>query len=213
MLQALAKGLALDDAQVVAQTRVPLAEWRTLFERMTEARYGVIVYAIESAGASIAPLHALVRSLADRARWVCIGLPSAANSAGAGSVLTWRTGYPRAVDFSRGYPRYDPLDYSAGKLLERGEVDAALVICDDPHERLSAAAQARLRQIPTVAIDWRETVTLAAADVALAVSVPGVESPGTMFRLDGVSLALRPALPLRHPADFELLQALAAALK
>jgi len=213
VLRALVKRIALDDTQVAAQTGVPLGDWRALFEQMTQARYGVIVYAIESAADSIPPLHALVRSLADRARWVCIGLPAAANSVGAGSVLTWRTGYPRAVDFSRGYPRYDPRNFSAERLLERGEVDAALVICDDPQERLSAAAVAQLRRIPTVVVDWRETATLAAANVALAASVPGVESPGTMFRLDGVPLALRPALPPRHPADFERLRALAEALK
>ncbi len=229
VLRALAGGAALDETQVDAQTGVPLGEWRELAEQMTAARYGVLVVASDRAlrpltpgpsppmeraekDARLAPLHALVRQLNERTRWVSLSLPAAANVVGASNVLAWRTGYSRCVDFSLGFARYDPSDFAAERLLERGEVDAALIVCDDPAERLSAAACDRLKQIPTVAIDWRQTATFDAADVALAVAVPGVQSGGTMFRLDGVPLALRPTLNSTPPADVETMFALEAAL-
>ena len=60
------------------------------------------------------------------------------NVKGAGMLLTWRTGYPFMVDFSRGYPRYFPGETSIVDLLARGEVDAALVIASDPVANLPA---------------------------------------------------------------------------
>ena len=104
-------------------------------------------------------------------------------------------------------------DFAAERLLERGEVDAAIVVCDDPEAHFSKAALARLRQIPTVSIDWKETSAWPDAAVAIRVAMPGVESGGTMFRLDGVPLALRPAIQSNDPADFEVLRMLANAFR
>ena len=39
--------------------------------------------------------------------------------AGADSVLCWQTGYPFSVNLARGYPRYNPGEYTANQLLER----------------------------------------------------------------------------------------------
>jgi formylmethanofuran dehydrogenase subunit B len=160
----------------------------------------------------MSPLYRLVRTLNDRARWVGVRLGAASNGNGAAQVLAWRTGYPRAVDFSHGFPRYGPTDFAAEQLLARGEVDAALVVCDDSQLQLSSAAQAHLQKIPRVLIDWQETPGWSDADVAIRVAVPGVESSGTMFRMDGVPLALRPALAAKCPADFEVLRMLLATL-
>ena len=163
-----------------------------LVTNIEQSRYGVILYDNVAAEQSfLSPLFGLVRTLNDRSRWVCLGLGGASNGAGAEQVLTWRTGYPRCVDFSQGFPRYNPRDFAAERLLERGEVDAAIVVCDDPEAHFSKAALARLRQIPTVLIDWKETIMWPDAAVAIRVAMPGVESGGTMFRLDGVPLALR----------------------
>jgi formylmethanofuran dehydrogenase subunit B len=217
LLRALLKGLPLDAAQVVEQTGAPLAVWQGLSQRMQRSRYGVLLCGAEamdslSVQRSHETLYALVRELNDQTRFVCQTLDPSGNSLGAENVLAWRTGYPSAVDFSHGFPRFNPEDFAAERLLERREVDAALVICDDPLERLSATARQHLRAIPTVVVDWRETTTLAAARVALAIATIGVESAGTIFRLDGVPLTLRQTLPARHPTDREVLSALEAAI-
>ena len=51
-----------------------------------------------------------------------------------------RPGYPAAVSFARGHPRANPGELSAAAVLERGDVDAALVVGSDPLEHLPAAA-------------------------------------------------------------------------
>jgi formylmethanofuran dehydrogenase subunit B len=184
---------------------------------MTQARYGVLL--CHDADDSLAArrtheaLAALVRDLNRHTRFVSLTLNSAGNVGGAANVLAWRTGYATALDFSRGYPRSEPDEFSAEKLLAAGEVDAALVVCDDPLSRFSGAAGERFRAIPTVAIDWRETATMAAARVAIPVALIGVESGGTVFRADGVPLALRPVLTSELPADQEVLRLLKSTIK
>ena len=53
-------------------------------------------------------LGALGRALNERTRCAAIALRAGGNRSGADSVLTSHTGYPMAVDFARGYPRYGP---------------------------------------------------------------------------------------------------------
>lgn len=214
VLWALAKGLSPDSAQVETKTGVPLAEWQALLASIEQSRYGAMLYGDCETGPSfLPPLFGLIRTLNDRTRWVCLRLGGVSNANGAAQVLAWRTGYARGVDLSQGCPRSNPSDFDAQRLLERGEVDAALVVCDDAQSRLSDAAQAQLKKIPTVLIDWKEPPGWPDADVAICVAVPGVESPGTMFRMDGVPLALRPALAAKRPADVDVLRMLLNALR
>ena len=73
-------------------------------------------------------LVALTLALNGPTRCALSLLRAGGNRSGADAVATWQTGFPAAVDFARGYPRYRPLDGTAGARLVRGEVDAVLVI-------------------------------------------------------------------------------------
>jgi formylmethanofuran dehydrogenase subunit B len=217
VLRAIAKGVPLDEADVAARTGAALAAWRELFERMRRARYGVLL----SAEASDSPaarrtreaLAALVRQLNLHTRFVSLALSSGANLLGAANALAWRTGYATALDFALGYPRSNPAEFAAERLLEAGEIDAALVICDDAVSRLGEAPRRHFDAIPTIALDWQETATMAAARIAIPLAVPGVESGGTMFRCDGVPLALRPPIAAQFPTDHEALRTLNLAIR
>src|SRR4029453_10159992 len=72
---------------------------------------------------------------------------------GADSVLAWQTGYPFSVNLARGYPRYNPGEYSALNLLERREADACLFVGSHGIQRFSPGAGAYLAEIPTIALD------------------------------------------------------------
>ena len=222
-LRALAQGIYFDGtvegATIERATGVPLDTWRALVERMKAARYGAILLGerLEQSPAAhlaIEALLLLVRELNDHTRFVVHGLGSPGNAAGCDEVFTWTTGYPFAVDFRRGYPRYSPDDGSAALLLARGEVDAALAIGDDALVELPSAGSKQLAELPLVALDWRDTATLAAATVAFRTAQPGVATGGTVYRSDGVPLALRPALTpnasteLAVPTEQEVLAAL-----
>jgi formylmethanofuran dehydrogenase subunit B len=131
-------------------------------------------------------LFSLVRDLSRERHTVTLGLRGEGNARGAEDVLAWQTGFPAAVSFARGYPRANPGELSATALLERGEVDAALVVASDPLARLPG-----LRELPTVVIDTRHTETAKAARVAFATAVEGIEVAGTAHRMDGVPVPLR----------------------
>jgi formylmethanofuran dehydrogenase subunit B len=97
-------------------------------------------------------------------------------------------------------------------VLEHGEADAALVVGSDPLEDLPPAAAERLRAIPVVSVDPRDTATAAAARVAFATAAPGVHRAGVVHRLDGVPVPLRAPLASSRPGDDEVLAAIAERL-
>ena len=129
----------------------------------------------------------------------------AGNVTGGDNVLTWRTGYPFGVNFSRGYPRYNPGEYTAADLLARREVDAALIVASDPAPFFGRAALEHLASIPTVVIDARPTSARQTANVAFATAPFGLQTGGTVYRMDEIPLTLRPALPPIVPVSKTLL--------
>jgi formylmethanofuran dehydrogenase subunit B len=163
-----------------------------LSHRLLGARHVALIYGDEVEALA---LFALVRDLSRDRHVVTLGLRRDANGRGAEDVLAWQTGFPAAVGFARGHPREV---LSAAALLERREVDAALVVASDPLEHLPPAAGDRLRELPTVVVDARATATSRAARVAFATAADGIEVPGTVHRMDGVPV------PLRAPLTGEL---------
>jgi formylmethanofuran dehydrogenase subunit B len=130
------------------------------------------------------------------------------NVTGADNVVTWQTGYPFGVNLSRGYPRFNPGEYTTSDTLARGEADAALLIACDPMGNFSQPARERLQAIPYIALDPKDTPTTRAATVAFTTATYGINTPGTVYRMDDVPISLRPAFPSSHPSDFDVLTAI-----
>jgi formylmethanofuran dehydrogenase subunit B len=179
-----------------------------LAARLRACRNGAILHRVRGHVEALA-LHALVRDLCRVTHVVAVMLRREGNAAGAEDVLAWQTGYPAAVSFARGHPRASPGELSAAVVLERGEADAALVVGSDPLEHLPPAASERLRAIPVVSVDARDTATAAAARVAFTTAAPGVHRAGVVHRLDGVPVPLRAPLASSRPSDDEVLAAIA----
>jgi formylmethanofuran dehydrogenase subunit B len=130
------------------------------------------------------------------------------NVTGADNVVTWQTGYPFGVNMSRGYPRFNPGEYTTSDTLARGEADAALIIACDPMANFSQPARERLKSIPFIALDPKDTPTTRAATVVFTTATYGINVPGTVYRMDDVPIFLRPAFPSPHPSDFDVLSAI-----
>ena len=167
---------------------------------MRAARYGAIFHGGglsrgPSGAIQIEALLHLVRELNDVTRFVVRGMRRGGNAAGADEVLAWTTGYPFAINLARGYPRYEPREFATQTMLARREVDAALVLLDDPATELPHDAATHLKSIPVVAIDYRTTETTRHVRVAFLVGKPSVHTAGTVYRADAVPLPLRPVLP------------------
>jgi formylmethanofuran dehydrogenase subunit B len=184
-LRALVAGAPLDRDRA---RDLPLDALGELAERLLGAEHVAFVHgALDELGALA--LLSLVRDLSRERHAVTLGLRSDGNARGAEDVLAWQTGFPAAVSFARGHPRANPGELSAAALLERGELDAALVVACDALEQLPG-----LRELPTVVVDARWTETARAARVAFATAVDGIEVAGTAHRMDGVPIPLRALL-------------------
>jgi formylmethanofuran dehydrogenase subunit B len=207
-LRALARGAPLDRDRIVD---LPLADLDALAQRLLGAGHVAVLHgALDELGALA--LASLVRDLARDRHAVTLGLRGGGNARGAEDVLAWQTGFPAAVSFARGHPRANPGELSAAGLLERGEVDAALVVACDALEQLPRGAADRLRTLPTVVVDARATATSDAARVAFATSADGIERPGTVHRMDGVPIALRAPTPADRPGIEDVLAEIAGRL-
>jgi formylmethanofuran dehydrogenase subunit B len=199
-LRALVAGAPLDRDRA---RDLPLDELGQLAERLPGVGHVAFLHgALDELGALA--LLSLVRDLSRRRHAVTLGLRGEGNARGAEDVLAWQTGFPAAVSFARGHPRANPGELSAAALLERGEVDAALVVACDALEQLPG-----LRELPTVVVDARDTETARAARVAFATAVEGIEVAGTAHRMDGVPVPLRALLDPERPAVADVLAAIA----
>lgn len=209
-LRALANDVELDPAEVERNTGQPLSLWQDLMDRMKAAKFGIIFFGMgvtmtRGKHANSEALLALTRDMNRHTRFVCKPNRGHGNVSGADNVVTWRTGYPFGVNLGRGYPRFNPGEYTASDVLARGEADAAMIIASDPMANFSQPAREHLKSIPYIAFDPKETPTTRHATVAFTVATYGINVPGTVYRMDDVPISLRPAFKSPFPSDLEIL--------
>ncbi|MCW4055192.1 MAG: formylmethanofuran dehydrogenase subunit B, partial [Candidatus Bathyarchaeota archaeon] len=137
---------------------------------------------------------ALTRDLNYLTKFVIMPMRGHFNVAGANVVSTWQTGYPFAVDFSKGYPRYNPGETSAVDILCRDEADAGLVVASDPVSNFPMEATRNLVKNPLIVIDPATSPTTMMADVVIPSTFVGIETQGTAYRMDRVPLPLKKAV-------------------
>jgi formylmethanofuran dehydrogenase subunit B len=164
-------------------------------KRLAAARYAVVVHDAEPTAEPRNPLRvealvALAQALNGPTRAALCSLRAGGNRLGAESVLTWQTGYPFAVDYSLGYPRYRP-DRRGIAGLATGRYEAALLLGTTQG---SDAGQV-FAGLNTITIGPRASETPFRAAVAIDTGVAGIHEEGTAYRMDDVPLPLRPCLP------------------
>ncbi len=213
ILRALAMGIEVNPETTIAETGIPLNVWQDLVALMKGAKFGVIFYGqgvTMSSGKhnNTEAIFALTRDMNKYTRFVCRANRGRGNVSGADNVVTWRTGYPFGVSLNRGYPRFNPGEYTAAAVLARKEADAALIVASDPLSNFPPAACEQLAAIPVVTLDPELTATTRAAAVAFTVATYGINTPGTVYRLDDVPIPLRPAIESPFPSDLEILSRL-----
>lgn len=174
-----------------------------LLKGIVGGRYVAIVTDAEPAGERLAAradaMCRLSHALNQRMRGAVITLRAGGNRSGAEAVMTAAAGYPLAVDFATGVPRYRPHDGSARALLDGRMADAVLVVGDGAamNERLRAA----LAHTPCAVIGPAATTgPLATARIAIDSARAGVHEAGTALRMDDVPIPLRALLPGPPPA-------------
>lgn len=182
-----------------------------LVQRLKACRYGIVFFGLGLTrnGVGHANVEALLRLVTDLnqfTRFSARRMRIPGDVAGADSVLCWQTGFPFSVNLARGYPRYNPGEYSANELLERGEVDACLLVGSEGLGGLSPAATERLRQLPLIVLDYPTVDCQLPPTVAFTTAVYGVHLPGTAYRMDEVPIPLRAMLTSDYPSDATVLR-------
>ena len=216
-LRAAVRGDEIEQDEVAG---VPTETIEELAERMISCEFGILFFGLGltmSAGKNknIDAALSLVRELNSKTKFVIMPMRGHFNVNGANNVTTWLTGYPYAIDFTQGYPRYNPGETSAVDLLARGECDSALIVASDPISNFPQKAARNLASIPLVSIDPHVTPTTLCSDVVLPSAHVGIETVGTVYRMDGVVLETKKLVdpPEGVMTDVEILTAILKRLK
>lgn len=196
LLTALRMALRFEHIEGENVVGLPVKEVEELAEMMRSCEFGVIFFGqglTQTSGKSknIEQLINLVRDLNYWTKFNLMPIRGHFNVTGSNEVLTWQTGYPYAVDFSHGYPWYNPGDTSIVDILRRGESDATLVVASDPLANFPKDVARKLLEKPLMVIDPHMSLTAMAADVVIPCGFAGIEAGGTAYRMDGVALPLR----------------------
>jgi len=182
-----------------------------LADRLVRAKYVAIVHDGEGSGERgsdyrTEALLALTQALNGPTRAALSTLRGGGNRSGAEAVSTWQTGFPFAVDFSRGFPSYRP-DRRAAELLGTGALAAALVV--GAPRSVPPALYAGFGDLPVIVVGPRASQAPFPARVVVDTGVAGIHEAGVGYRMDDVPLPLQAVVPGPRSAG-ETLERLAA---
>ncbi len=192
-LRALVNGQELDVDTVGG---VPVEYLEEVADAMVNCEFGVIFFGLgltQTLGRfrNIEIAISLTRDLNKRTKFVILPMRGHFNVTGANVVFAWQTGYPYAIDFSQGYPQYNPGEFTAIDLLKRGDNDATLVISSDPGAHFPKPAVQNMVKHPLIVIDPHMNCTSMLGDVVFPTQWCGIEYEGTAYRMDHVPIMLR----------------------
>lgn len=199
---------------------LPSSRFEELADDLVDCEFGVMFFGLgltmsKGKSRNVDAALSLVRDLNSKTKFLAMPMRGHFNVTGANEVFAWQTGYPFAIDFSQGYPRYNPGDTSGVDIASRGDCDAALVVASDPVSNFPLEAAKGLASVPIITIDPHETPTTNASEVVLPSAMVGIEAQGTAYRMDGVPLMLRKVLepPEGVLQDAEILSAILREVK
>jgi formylmethanofuran dehydrogenase subunit B len=209
-LRALVKGVKLGP-EIETETGIPLASLEDLAANMKACKFGVLLFGMglsmtRGKHLNVEAALALARDLNQFTRFTAKPMRGHGNVTGADNVVSWQTGFPFGVSLGRGYPRFNPGEFTTADTLARGEADAAMIIASDPMSNFSQPAREHLAKIPVIVLDPKETPTARAATVAFCTATYGINTAGTVYRMDDVPIPLRPAFESPYPSDHDVLK-------
>jgi len=194
-----------------ASNGAPPGMLEDLAQRMKRCRSGVVFFGLGLSGTAmgqynVIALLKLVEELNAYTRFYARRMRLYGDVTGADSVLCWQTGYPFSVNLARGYPRFNPGEFSVSGMLERGEADACVIIGSETLDLLSSPALDHLRRIPTIVLDYPHVLSIVPPTVRFTTAVYGVHRPGTVYRMDEIPIPLKGFLSAPYASDDEVLQ-------
>ncbi|MHA1341511.1 MAG: formylmethanofuran dehydrogenase subunit B [Promethearchaeota archaeon] len=162
---------------------------------MKKAKFGIVFFGMgltHSLGKSqnISAAIEMVQLLNNMSKWAIMPMTGHYNVNGFAQVMSWTTGFPYSIDYSRGYPRYNPGEFTSIDMLQKGMIDAMFVISADPGSHMPQKAVARMAEIPLIVCELHATSTTQLANLILPGVENGIEAAGSIYRMDGVPLRM-----------------------
>jgi len=216
ILRALVKGQPVDTT-LVAETGLTIEQLQDLADRMKGCRFGVLFFGMglsmtRGKHMNSAAALTLAAELNAFTKFVTMPMRGHGNVTGADVVLRYTTAFPFGVNLNRGYPRFNPGEFSTVDMLVRGDNDAALILGADPGATMPQPAIDHLARIPTIVLDPKVTDTSRIARVHITTAATGISASGTVYRMDEIPLPLRPALLSPYPTDEEVVRRIRQAI-
>ena len=210
ILRAMVKGQHVGDEQI-AETGLTRETLDDLIHRMKTCKFGCIFFGMglsmtRGKHMNSAALLTLAAEMNAFTKFVAMPMRGHGNVTGADVIMRWQTGYPFGISFNRGYPRYNPGEFSTVDVLVRGDCDAAFIIGADPGATMPQPAIDHLKRIPTIVLDPHITHTSRLARVHITTAPQGIAAPGTAYRMDELPMPLKPALKSPYPTDEEVVR-------
>jgi formylmethanofuran dehydrogenase subunit B len=210
LLRAMIKDQPVSEQQA-AETGVSLEQLTDFVARMKAAKFGCFFFGMglsmtRGKHMNSAALLTLAAEMNAFTKFVAMPMRGHGNVTGADVIMRWQTGYPFGISFNRGYPRYNPGEFSTVDVLVRGDVDCAFIIGADPGATMPAPAIDHLARIPTIVLDPHVTHTSRLAKVHITTAPAGISAPGTAYRMDEIPMPLRPAFESPYPTDEEVVR-------
>ena len=215
-LRALIKNQPVDRARV-AEIGLSVEKVQDIVDRMKRAKFGVTFFGMglsmtRGKHMNSAGVLNLAAEMNAFTKFVCMPMRGHGNVTGADVVLRWTTGYPFGISLTRGYPRFNPGEFSTADVLLRGDNDATLVLGADPGATMPQPAIDHLTRTPTITLDPKVTHTSRLSRVHITTAVSGISATGTAYRMDEIPMPLRPALKSPYPSDEEVVNMIIAAV-
>ena len=216
-LRAIVKGQPVD-AAAVADTGLSLDQLTDLANRMKTCRFGVLFFGMglsmtRGKHMNSAAALTLAAELNAFTKFAAMPMRGHGNVTGADVIMRYTTAYPFGINMNRGYPRFNPGEFSTIDLLVRGDVDATLVLGADPGATMPQPAIRHLSKTPTIVLDPKVTHTSRLAKVHITTAATGITAPGTVYRMDEIPLPLKPPLTGPYPTDEDVMRRIREAVQ
>ncbi len=210
LLRAMIKDQRVTEKQV-AETGLTIEQLNDFVARMKAAKFGCFFFGMglsmtRGKHMNSAALLTLAAEMNAFTKFVAMPMRGHGNVTGADVIMRWQTGYPFGISFNRGYPRYNPGEFSTVDVLVRGDTDCAFIIGADPGATMPQPAIDHLSRIPTIVLDPHVTHTSRLAKVHITTAPAGISAPGTAYRMDEIPMPLRPAFKSPYPSDEEVVR-------
>jgi len=197
---------------------IPAIEFLSFAKQIKEANYIAIFYGNGLVHAphesNTLPLLVKVVNRLNKKKRPCVILPMVAlcNSTGVVKTSLEETGLPFSVDFTSQTPKPYP---SVQEGLRSNEFDAVVIVGWDALSFLPRPLAKLLQSIPIISLSTQPTLTTRGSSVVFPTALTGAEADGTVYRMDGIAVPLKPfaKAPLNIPTEFQVLSYLLTQLQ